>query len=349
MNGLFHPQTPGELSPQNWQLLSAYLDGQLSGREKALIEQQLQREPAWREGLETLRKTRAVLRAAPRRRAPRNFTLSPALAQQPRSGWLLPFFRFSSAFATLLVLLSFALQYLPGRAVPTAVYLESDAALQNSQAVQNSGTPPPLIVWGGPQAYVPLQEGYNQPGYGGMGGGGGNDGGAAASMPPPASARQEASAAKTIAGGEAPPPVLSAPEAVSAGMQPEAASMSATGPSVTAADAAPEAMPAEQAAPTSPPAPTATPAPSATPIAVPEAEQLSDLVSGAGPILGVRPGAEAQASNSQSVQSLPTPLPIPPAAPPGRTVDWPLVRTLLLACALGSLLAVFVLQRKARR
>ncbi len=329
MNGLFHPRTPGELSPQNWQLLSAYLDGQISDREKALIEQRLQREPAWREGLETLRKTRSVLRAAPRRRAPRNFTLSPALAQPPRAGWLLPFFRFSSAFATLLVLLSFALQYLPGRAVPTAVYLESDAALQNSQAVQNSGTPPPLIVWGGPQAYVPLREGYNLPGYGGMGRGGGNDGGAPASLPPPASARQESSAAKTIAGGEAPPPVLSAPEAVSAGMQPEAASMSAAAPSA----AAPEAVTAAQAAPTT----------------VPEAEQSAGLVNGAGPILGVRPGAEAQAANSQSLQSLPTPLPIRPATPPGRAVDWPLVRTLLLVCALGSLLAVFVLQRKVRR
>ena len=79
------------LTPKDWELISTYLDGQLTGTEKRLLMDQLALRPELNQGLEELRRTRAVLRAAPRRRAPRNFTLTPAMVSQTRRrfswGW----------------------------------------------------------------------------------------------------------------------------------------------------------------------------------------------------------------------------------------------------------------------
>jgi len=100
------------LSPQEWQALSAYLDGQLSARERRQVETRLQARAELRTDLEELRQTRSVLRSLPKRRAPRNFTLTPAMVAslggkrpQPRRAY--PFFRLASALASFLLVMTF--------------------------------------------------------------------------------------------------------------------------------------------------------------------------------------------------------------------------------------------------
>ncbi len=70
-------RTPG-LSPLDDEILSAYVDGALSQDERALLEQRLSADPALSAKLADVRRTKAILRAAPELAPPRNFTLDPA-------------------------------------------------------------------------------------------------------------------------------------------------------------------------------------------------------------------------------------------------------------------------------
>lgn len=96
-------------SSQEIELLSAYLDHELDPVETARLESRLQVESELRNILTELRKTRQVLRSLPLMRAPRNFTLTPAMAgvrkqERSRLRWFSTL-RFSSALAGLLLVL----------------------------------------------------------------------------------------------------------------------------------------------------------------------------------------------------------------------------------------------------
>ena len=69
------------------ELLSAYLDGALSGRERAALEQRLSHEQALREVLDDLRATVALVRGLPTLHAPRDFTLDPEVYGRPAPWW----------------------------------------------------------------------------------------------------------------------------------------------------------------------------------------------------------------------------------------------------------------------
>jgi anti-sigma factor RsiW len=89
--------------------LSAYLDGQLPQAEAARLEQKLKADPQLADLHRQLSQARMVLRQLPARRAPRNFTLTPQMAgvkaPTPRT---FSIFGFASAFASLLLVLTFA-------------------------------------------------------------------------------------------------------------------------------------------------------------------------------------------------------------------------------------------------
>lgn len=68
------------IKTRDWEALSAYLDHQLSPKDRVRLESRLNESPELRSALEELRRTRAVLRSQPRLRAPRNFTLTPEMA-----------------------------------------------------------------------------------------------------------------------------------------------------------------------------------------------------------------------------------------------------------------------------
>ena len=87
------------------ELLSAYLDGQLSPSEAARLEARIGGDREMRRVMEDLRAARGLLRALPQRKAPHNFTLRPNMrdlaAPTPRA---FPVLRFASVLASILLL-----------------------------------------------------------------------------------------------------------------------------------------------------------------------------------------------------------------------------------------------------
>jgi anti-sigma factor RsiW len=95
-----------QISKRDWEALSAFIDGQLSQRERSRLEARLQTDAEMRAALRELRLTRQVLRSLPRLRAPRNFTLSHQVVKQPLPSLRLsPVFGIVSALSSLLLLL----------------------------------------------------------------------------------------------------------------------------------------------------------------------------------------------------------------------------------------------------
>jgi hypothetical protein len=95
-------------SSYDLELLSAYLDGQLSKTDAARLESRIKSDPELRSVYDGLRQTRALLRQLPSRRAPRNFRLTPQMVGKralPRS---FPIFRLASVLATVLLFLGYA-------------------------------------------------------------------------------------------------------------------------------------------------------------------------------------------------------------------------------------------------
>ena len=96
------------ITERDWEILSAYLDGELNAKDAARLESKLRGNADLRDALTELRRTRALLRSQPRLRAPRNFTLTPETAgvRQPvqPARRLSPVFGMVSAFASLLLI-----------------------------------------------------------------------------------------------------------------------------------------------------------------------------------------------------------------------------------------------------
>ncbi len=165
-----NPKT--QLSPQEWQLLSAYLDDQISANERIQIEKKLASEDTFRQALQSLRQTRTVIRSMPRRRVPRNFTLTPEMVAARRMPRLFPVLRFGSAFAAVAAVILFAVQLFPLMAMGAAAPTQASAALEMSVVEAPAGTEPPLIYWGTPGGEVEKGMGGGGGGFaGGMGGG----------------------------------------------------------------------------------------------------------------------------------------------------------------------------------
>lgn len=89
--------------------LSAYLDGQLSPSDSIKLEARLKTDPELASAYNDIRFARGILRKLPARKAPRNFMLTRKMVGlKPPLPRTYSFFRFSSAFATLLLMFTFA-------------------------------------------------------------------------------------------------------------------------------------------------------------------------------------------------------------------------------------------------
>ncbi|HUG34343.1 MAG TPA: zf-HC2 domain-containing protein, partial [Anaerolineales bacterium] len=101
------------INQRDLELLSAYLDGELNPSDSARLEARLKNDPALDSVLDDLRAARTFLRKLPKRRAPRNFTLTRKMVglnpPLPRS---YPAFRFVTAVATLLFFFTFGINTL---------------------------------------------------------------------------------------------------------------------------------------------------------------------------------------------------------------------------------------------
>jgi hypothetical protein len=142
------------LSQRDIETLSLYLDGQLTASESARLESRLLAECELRTALEEMRRTRAILRAAPILRAPRNYTLKSDMVkmrQQPPRAY--PILRLASALASVLFVLAFVgdlIGYGSPAQAPVAVVQQVDApeaapmeeAVSTEQVLMQSKAPP---------------------------------------------------------------------------------------------------------------------------------------------------------------------------------------------------------------
>lgn len=113
------------ISEQDFIRLSAYLDNQLAAADRVALEVQLARDPELKAALRDLRLQVRALRALPRRRVPRNFTLTPAQAEQlrrrsPLAG-LFPAFRLATSLSAAAFAIVTALAVLRPAALPVAL------------------------------------------------------------------------------------------------------------------------------------------------------------------------------------------------------------------------------------
>ena len=307
-----------QLSHKDWELISEYLDGELPAREKNRLDQRLNVQPELRNGLEELRQTRSLLRSVPRRRAPHNFTLTPAMVQRRSLPRLFPVLGFSSALATVLVFLTLFLRLLPGStaAMQAAPMMKS---LETNNAVAQDATaakPTPLIIqWGAQPNYQAAT------GRGGSGGGGpeGTNDGVAPQLANPS----------TLTDNQAAP--TEAPAAA-------AKSMEAT-PETSAQPMAPALSAPAQPAPLAPPA-----APLAQPPATGAATQLKE----SNPILGVAPKEDEGKIVPQPEAEFQAAQRVASKGPVSAPINWWLIDSGLVFIALATGISAFILWRRSR-
>jgi hypothetical protein len=94
-----------QISLRDWELLSQYIDQQLSPRRQASLEARLRESPELKEALEDLQRTRSLLKSAPFHKAPRNFSLKPNMVSQRQPRRVYPVFQFASALASIMLVL----------------------------------------------------------------------------------------------------------------------------------------------------------------------------------------------------------------------------------------------------
>jgi anti-sigma factor RsiW len=96
------------------ELLSSYLDGQLSLSEIDQLKEHLKSDSAYQDAFEKMQRTRLILRSLPQRPIPHNFTLSPDLNKKKGySSSFFQFFRFSSAVAALGLMILLVMDFFP--------------------------------------------------------------------------------------------------------------------------------------------------------------------------------------------------------------------------------------------
>jgi anti-sigma factor RsiW len=328
------------ISPDDWEILSAYLDGQVTDREKEQLRLRLDSDPALQHALEEMQRTKMVLRSVPRKRVPHNFTLTPAMLPK-RKAWfglvpnlrygsgaatLVPTLSFASGLATLLLVLTFTFQFLPGlrnAAQPPAAAAPSAALSSKSspalppaasdQSLPSANEAAPLVIWGGAAT--------------GMGGAGGGNGGGGVDQVSPGTGVIETPGFGIGGGPTAEPAGGNQPLPTEPAQLENTPSPTETGPSIAAV-------------------PTEIPVPSRSSVASTPAPS-----SGNGLILGIRPTEEMgkividQGADQYSNQS-PAPRPAPTPTPTFLSRNLVPIQIGLVLLALAAGAAAFYLRRR---
>lgn len=177
-----------ELTSHEWQLLSAYLDHQISEKEKKQAEKLLQTRPECQSMLEELSRMQSLLRSLPQHKVPRNFMLSGQKLAQTRVPGIQLLLRYSSVLTALLLTVALALDFLPalqpltGRQRSEEMVAADMPEMKTSEfAIEGMDEPPKIIYWGGAPAMGAYGKGGGAEGMGGApmpgyGVGGGSDG-----------------------------------------------------------------------------------------------------------------------------------------------------------------------------
>ena len=322
---------------RHWTELSAYIDGQLPPKKAARLEKRLSQDSALRVEYQDLLRTRSMLRSLPKRRVPRNFTLTPDMVRAPRrriSTFLVPILRFSSSAAALMLALTFALEFMGGG--PLMAKMAQDAAPAPAMEMMMEAAPaetaeePMILLWG--QQPAPGLGGAMAPEANGLGGGPQGEVPLADAVPE----------METMAMDEAAPaaeaPMPSAAEEVERALPPDEG------------EASMEAPAAEMPAAKAPPADTATPAPMGTQQAEAEVAPLDEVIAAEKTyteestdsiILGIPP-EEEQGQIQATTPPITAPLPEQHGGMPARR--W--LQIGLGAFAVAAMLISFLIPRK---
>ena len=110
-----------DLPLRDLELLSAYLDGELTPRESDRLQARLEAEADLRWALEELRRTVSVVRSLPEVRPPRSFTLTPEAAGSRARPAVYPLLQLATALATLAFAAVVGLDALSSRATGVAL------------------------------------------------------------------------------------------------------------------------------------------------------------------------------------------------------------------------------------
>lgn len=147
-----------DISRKELETITAFLDGELSLKEKAHFEERLEQSPAMQSMLNQQAALKSALRMLPVLKAPRNFTLTRAEAQQAKRGtFLQPMFGWASAISALLLAVVFGAEFFmgnfstPGTEMPAApmAYFESAQDSQAPEAKGIASEPVYLLNWSG--------------------------------------------------------------------------------------------------------------------------------------------------------------------------------------------------------
>ncbi len=169
------------ISSRQWELLSAYIDGKCTPREKTAVERDLAAHPELKQTLAELTRLKTIIHSVPMRKPRRNFTLSAEHAKARRSFAWAPVLRYASLVAILAAVVVLAIDLLPGfTAAPRNAAPQAAAPMMESAMDAEATQSAPIIYWGGVVPNVAAGgDGYS----GGVGGG---DGGGAEGYPPSA-------------------------------------------------------------------------------------------------------------------------------------------------------------------
>lgn len=147
------------LSLQDWIVISAYLDGQLSEAEIARVDSKREIDSQFDQAFLEIKHTRKLLRSLPAKRAPRNFTLSQQYAKKPARRWGMPSFlglaSVSAALALIFVFLGSNV-FMPSatRSVAPLTAAAPEMAMDEAAALTaEMDSQPMIITWGQNQAY----------------------------------------------------------------------------------------------------------------------------------------------------------------------------------------------------
>jgi hypothetical protein len=170
-----------QISLQDWERISAYLDGQLDDKTAKKVKRDLETRTELRKAFADLQRYKAIVKQVPMRRVRRNFTLKPEMVEIKPIPRLVPVFRLTSAVIAAIAVVLFAIDLVPSLTNFTAMAPKA-SGMTSAEAVPS--TAPDIIYWNGQQNYISNYVGTATVapglGMGGSGGGYGGGGGGAA-------------------------------------------------------------------------------------------------------------------------------------------------------------------------
>ena len=153
-------------SVRDYQLFSAYIDGELSPRHKKYVEGLMAENSEAQQVVEKIKKVKTLLINLPARKVPRNFTITASETQRFQLPSLAGVFRYSTAVSALLLAVILALDYFSPfqtrSILPTGESLVEKSASVEDTLTETDGSGP-IITWH-PSHPPAAEEGF---GYGG--------------------------------------------------------------------------------------------------------------------------------------------------------------------------------------